>query len=138
MMRMPDPWQATCFSRLVRNQLIIFSLLTAATAFAQLSVSVRIGAPPPIRVERVQPRSPGPGYSWIAGYWYPAGHRYKWHDGYWTRPTYPGARWVTPRHDGERFYEGYWEGDRGQVGHDHRWDRGRKPDRDYNRHDERR
>jgi hypothetical protein len=30
------------------------------------------------------------------------------------------------------FYEGYWEGDRGKYGHDHRWDRGR--DRDYNRH----
>lgn len=87
---------------------------------------------------RVQPRSPGADYAWIGGYWYPVGHRYKWHDGYWTRPAYSGARWVEPRHDGQRFYEGYWDGaDRGQVSHDHRWDRGRDHKRDFNRDNDR-
>jgi hypothetical protein len=107
-------------------------LLAAAAAFGQLSVGIRIGAPPPIRV-RVQPRSPGADYVWIGGYWYPAGNHYAWHDGYWTRPAYNGARWVEPRHDGERYYAGYWDGEHGQVGHDHRWDKNRDKNRDYNR-----
>ena len=72
---------------------------------------------------------------WVEGYWYPVGNRYKWHDGYWTRPPYAGARWIGPHHDGERFYEGYWESDRGRYEHDHRWDRDR--DRDYDRGRER-
>jgi hypothetical protein len=118
----------------VKTKLIVMmTLLAAGTAFAQFSVGVRIGAPPPVRVLRVQPRSPGAGYGWVTGYWYPVGNHYKWHEGYWTRPAYPSVHWVAPRHDGQRFYEGYWDGDRGQLGHDHRWDRGRDHDRDYNR-----
>jgi hypothetical protein len=99
---------------------------------------VRIGSPPPPRVVRVQPRSPGTDYVWIAGYWYPVGNHYKWHDGYYTRPAYNGAHWVEPRHDGQQYYQGYWEGDRGQVAHDHRWDKRSDRNRDYNReHDHR-
>ena len=113
-------------------------LLAAGAVFAQFSVGVRIGAPPPVRVVRVQPRSPGADYSWVGGYWYPVGNRYKWHDGYWTRPVFSGARWVQPRHDGERFYEGYWDGDRGRVAHDHRWDRGKDRNRDFSRDQDRR
>lgn len=116
----------------MKIKLIALTLLASGAAFAQLSIGVRIGAPPPVRVVRVQPRSPGADYSWIAGYWYPVGNHYKWHDGYWTRPAYGGARWVEPRHDGERFYDGYWDGDHGQVAHDHRWDRDRGHNRDYN------
>jgi hypothetical protein len=40
---------------------------------------------------------------------------------------------VEPRHDGERYYEGYWDGNRGHVAHDHRSDRNRA-NRDY-KHD---
>jgi hypothetical protein len=112
----------------------VMGLLVVGAAFGQISIGVRIGAPPPMRVMRVQPRSPGSGFAWIDGYWYPVGSRYKWHDGYWTRPAYEGAHWVAPRHDGQRFYEGYWEGEgRGQTRHDHRWDKGRDHNRDYNR-----
>lgn len=116
----------------MKTKLITLLLVTVGAVLAQLSVGVRIGAPPPVRVLRVQPPSPGPGYSWITGYWYPVGGRYRWHDGYWTRPAYEGARWVEPHHDGERFFEGYWDGDRGHVAHDHHSDRGH--DRDY-KHD---
>jgi hypothetical protein len=98
---------------------------------AQVSIGVRIGPPPAPRVVRVQPPRPGPDYIWVDGYWYALGNRYQWHDGYWTRPPYAGARWMMPHHDGERFYEGYWEGDRGRRDHDHRWDHDR--DRDYDR-----
>lgn len=116
----------------VKTKLLGLLLLAASAAFAQLSVGIRIGAPPPVRVVRVQPRSPGAEYSWIAGYWYPVNNHYSWHEGYWTRPAYSGARWVEPHHDGESYYAGYWDGDRGQVAHDHRWDKGRGHNRDYN------
>jgi hypothetical protein len=100
---------------------------------AQISVGVRIGTPPAPRVVRVQPRSPGAGYVWVDGYWYPNGRRYAWHDGYWTRPPYASARWIGPRYEGGMFYQGYWDGDRGRNDHDHRWDRDRN-NRDYNRY----
>jgi hypothetical protein len=116
----------------VKTKLIVLTLFAAGAVFAQFAVGVRIGAPPPERVIRVQPRSPGEGYSFVSGYWYPVGNHYKWHDGYWTRPAYSGARWVAPRHDGERYYNGYWDGDHGQVGHDHSWDRDHN-NRDFNR-----
>jgi hypothetical protein len=106
-------------------------------ARAQVSLGIRIGDPPPPRVIRERPRSPGPEYVWVDGYWYPVGHHYKWHSGYWTRPPYEGAHWVGPRHEGEMFYNGYWEGDRGRYDHDHRWDRDRDRDRDrYRDHDD--
>ena len=117
----------------MKSKLVVLTLLAAGAMFAQFSIGVRIGPPPPVRVMRVQPRSPGEGYIWIGGYWYPNGGRYRWHDGYWTRPAYAGARWIEPHHDGQQYYAGYWEGDRGRVDHDHRWDRGRDHNRDGDR-----
>ena len=99
------------------------------TARGQISVGIQIGAPPPPRVVAVVPVRPGPDFVWVEGYWYPVGHHYKWHQGYWTRPPYEGARWIGPHHDGERYFAGYWEGDHGQVEHDHRWDH--HHDRDF-------
>ena len=101
---------------------------------AQIGIGVRIGPPPPPRVIRVQPARPGPDYIWVDGYWYADGSRYRWHDGYWTRPPYGGARWIGPRYEGNQFYGGYWDGDRGRFEHDHRWDRDRRY-RDYRDHD---
>lgn len=116
----------------MKTKLLVLALLAAGTVCAQVSVGFRIGPPPPVRVLRVQPRSPGVGYSWVDGYWYPQGRRYKWHGGYWTRPVYGGASWVGPRYDGGQYYAGYWGGERGRVDHDHRWDRNRNHYRDYN------
>src|ERR1039458_4908120 len=114
----------------MKTALLAMALLVAGSAFgAQISLGIRIGPPPRPRVVRVQPRRPGPGFVWIGGYWYPAGGRYRWHGGYWSRPPYAGARWIGPRHDGQQFFAGYWEGDRGRFEHDHRWDRDRN--RDY-------
>ncbi len=53
--------------------------------------------------------------------------------GYWTRPPYLGARWVAPRYERGEFLEGYWNGDRGRVEHDHRWDKDRDRDHDWDR-----
>src|SRR5215472_2606374 len=105
----------------------------AASAFGQISIGVQIGAPPPPRVVRVLPRSPGPEFAWVAGYWYPVGNHYKWHDGYWTRPAYPAAHWIAPRYEGGRYFARFWDGDHGRREHDHHWDHDR--DRDYRNHD---
>ena len=116
--------------RLLRTVAVSALLLTPASAYAQVSFSVRIGEPPAPRVYRVPPR-PGPGYVWVEGYWYPQGSHYRWHDGYWTRPPYEGAYWVAPYHVDGRYYGGEWEGSRGNIAHDHRSDRDR--DRDERR-----
>ena len=106
-------------------------LAAAGTANAQkTSIGIRIGQPPPPRAYRIPPQ-PGLDYEWIEGYQYPEGGRYRWHDGYWTRPPYQGAYWVVPYHVGGRYYAGRWEGARGIVAHNHRWDRGKG--RDENR-----
>jgi hypothetical protein len=121
-------------NRFTKTVLIVAMVLGGVSALAaQISIGVRIGPPPPPRVVRIVPDRPGPEFIWIEGYWYPVGNHYRWHQGYWSRPPYEGARWVGPRHDGERFYEGYWEGERGRVGHDHRWDKDH--DRDFRDHD---
>jgi WXXGXW repeat (2 copies) len=106
---------------------------------AQVSVGIQIGPPPPPRVYRVHPLAPGPDYIWLDGYWYADGRRWRWHDGYWTRAPYAGARWIAPRYESSRFFNGYWEGDRGRFEHDHRWDRDRRErdhrwERDHDRH----
>ena len=94
---------------------------------ALISVGVRIGEPPPPRMY-VVPRQPGPDYVWVEGYWYTQGSRYLWHDGYWTRPPYEDAYWVAPYYVGGRYFVGHWEGRRGSIVHDHRWDRGAQRD----------
>src|SRR5438067_682315 len=94
-------------------------LFAGVPAFAaQLSIGIRIGPPPRPRVVRVLPRRPGPEFIWIEGYWYPEGRVYRWHDGYWTRSPYARAHWVAPRHDGEQYFVGYWDGNQGRYEHD--------------------
>jgi len=117
----------------MKTKLLALAVLAAGLACAQISLGIHIGPPPAERAQRVQPRSPGAGYTWVAGYWYPVGSRYIWHAGYWTRPPYEGAHWVAPRHDGQQYFEGTWDGDRGQVAHDHGWDKDKAHNRDYNR-----
>ena len=119
----------------IRTTVLAVFLLAGGSVFGA-QISITIGPPPPPPVVHVLPPRPGPEFVWVDGYWYPVGEHYRWHEGYWTRPPYPGAHWVEPRHDGQqRYFEGYWEGDRGRVEHDHRWDHER--DRDADHHQER-
>ena len=115
----------------MEKKLLVLMLLVGGLAFSQVSIGIRIGAPPPPRVVRVLPPSPGPEFTWME--WYPVGNHYKGHAGYWTRPPYPSARWVAPHHDGERYFNGYWDGDRGRREHDHHWDH--EHGRDFRDHD---
>jgi hypothetical protein len=102
--------------------LSVLPLVVVSVLNAQASMGVRIGPPPPTPVLNVMPQRPDLKFVWVRGYWYPVRRHYRWHEGYWTEPPYEGACWVAPRHDGERFFVGYWDGDRGPVAHDHRWD----------------
>lgn len=113
---------------LLRTLAVSALLLAPATAaHAQISFGIHIGQPPAPRAYRV-PRQPAPDYVWVEGYWYPQGSRYSWHNGYWTRPPYEGAYWVDPYYVGGQYYSGQWEGSRGNLSHNHRWDRGRQRD----------
>jgi hypothetical protein len=112
------------------KKLLAALILTAGIGAAQFSVGIHIGEPPRPRVIRVRPNSPGAGYSWVDGYWYPQGNRYSWHQGYWTRPPYEGSQWMAPRYESGMYYQGYWNGNNRQVEHNHQWDRNRRQ-RDY-------
>ena len=52
--------------------------------------------------------SPGLGFTWIDGYYYPSGGHYAWRQGYWTRPPHRGAVWVAPRWERGHYHEGRW------------------------------
>jgi hypothetical protein len=117
---------------LLKLSAVLGLLLFASPAHAQVSFGFSIGTPPPApRAYRVAPR-PGPDYEWVEGYWYPNGKRWAWHDGYWSRPPYAGSAWVQPYWQGGRYFEGYWSTPRGDIRHDHKWDRDHNR-RDYNR-----
>src|SRR5579859_5541570 len=96
--------------------LILLVLVAGGSLFAGPHVFIGFGVPAPVAVygppppvvAYAAPPCPGPGYSWVSGYWYPSGPRYLWRAGYWTRPPYVGARWVAPRYYGRRYYGGYW------------------------------
>ena len=97
-------------------------LVPASAAHAQVSIGIRIGDPPAPRAYRVPPR-PNATAEWVEGYSYPQGKNYKWHDGYWTQPPYKGASWAAPYNSGGQYFAGQWEGNGGNVAHDHRSDR---------------
>ena len=127
----------------MKLKLLAALLLAGGCMFAvDFGIGIRIGPPPPPRVVAVRPPIPGPDFFWVDGYWYPVNGRYVWHEGYWTRPPYAGAHWIAPHHENGEYFQGYWEGDRGRVAHEHRWDRehdrdyGRFHDHDADRHDD--
>ena len=112
----------------MKAKLLILMALASASAFAasRFSIGVNIGgypgyypgsyypggyyvaAPPPPAPVYYAPPSPGPGFAWVSGYYYPAGARYQWRSGYWARPPYAGAVWVGPRYAGRHYYGGHW------------------------------
>ena len=100
----------------MKTKLFSLILLAAGSLFAETHWSIGIGVgtpyyyapPPPPAVVYTAP-CPGPEYTWIPGYYYPAGSGYSWHAGFWSRPPYAGAYWVGPRYYEHRYYPGYWE-----------------------------
>ncbi len=98
----------------MKTKLLMLVMLAAGSLCAATRFSVGVGvgvplyAPPAPVVAYAQPAAPGPGYTWVAGYWYPAAGRYAWRSGYWAARPYTGAYWVAPRYYGGRYYAGYW------------------------------
>ncbi|MBI3668035.1 MAG: hypothetical protein HY236_17690 [Acidobacteria bacterium] len=102
----------------MKTKLLVLLLQAGSSLFAGTHVFVGVGVggygyghyapPPPPPVVAYAPPCPGPGYTWVAGYWYPVGPRYYRHAGYWTRPPYAGAYWAAPRHHRGRYYGGSW------------------------------
>ena len=111
----------------MKAKLLAVMLLAGGSLFAETRFSIGIGIgtpgyyapPPPPVVAYAPPPCPGPGYTWVAGYWYPVGPHYIWHAGYWARPPYARGYWVAPRYYEHRYYPGYWERRERHGGHDH-------------------
>ena len=92
----------------MRTVLLAAMLLAAvSTIDAQVSIGITIGPPPPPRVVRVLPESPGPEFVWVPGYWNWVGGRWVWVEGHWERPPHPHAVWVGPVVD-FRLHRGHW------------------------------
>jgi hypothetical protein len=112
----------------MKGKLLALMLLAGGTMFAGSRVFFGVGigvaapppvayyapppvayyAPPPPPVAAYIPPYPGPGYSWVTGYWYPVGPRWVWRAGFWTRPPYGRGTWIAPRYTGRQFFGGYW------------------------------
>lgn len=105
----------------MKSKLLALVLLAAGTAFgARVGFGFRVGvglpypgyyAPPPVVAPYAYAPygvAPGPGYAWVAPYYYPVGAGWGFRAGYWARPPYAGARWVAPRYAGGRYFAGGW------------------------------
>ena len=108
-------------------------------AYAQVSINIEIGVPPPVPVYEVVP-APRPGYVWAPGYWDYRGHNHVWVKGRWVRER-PGYVYFAPqwRHDRGRWHlqREYWGpaerhvnrgGDRDRDGIPNSYDRDRDGD----------
>ena len=91
-------------AKLIAGFLLAGSCLFAAPRIT-IGVGVGLGAPVPAygyyapvpayaAPAYVPPPAPGPGYTWVAGYWYGAGPNRVWRPGYWATPrtVYFGPR----------------------------------------------
>jgi len=87
---------------------LCLAALTSGCAGTRVYGGGYLGAPPPPPAGYYRGPSPGAGYLWIDGYYYPSGSRYVWRPGYWSRPPHRGAIWVAPRYDGGRYRPGRW------------------------------
>jgi hypothetical protein len=85
-------------------------LIVTTSAFAGVTISVRIG--PPALPVYTQPPCPGDGYIWTPGYWAYGPGGYYWVPGTWVEPPTVGVLW-TPGYWGWQegvyvWHAGYW------------------------------
>lgn len=101
----------------MKTKLLALFLLAGSSMFAGVFVGVRIGvpvrgyyvaSPPPAPVVAYATPCPGPGYTWVRGFWYPVGPHWYWRAGYWAPRPFAGAYWVPPRYHRHHYYAGYW------------------------------
>jgi hypothetical protein len=95
----------------MKKKLAALMLLAGGAMFAQtrFSVGVSVGsnrgyyAPAPAYATATPP-CPGPGYTWVNGYWSQDYGRRNWVAGYWRAPARVAPRFVG--HDHDRFDRG--------------------------------
>ncbi len=90
----------------------LFLLCFSASSYAQVSIGISVGYPPPPLPVYEQPICPEEGYLWTPGYWAWDGDDYFWVPGTWVLAPEPGFFW-TPAYWGWGgsvfvFHEGYW------------------------------
>jgi hypothetical protein len=95
--------------RLLPTLSVAMVLAAGALVSAQVSIGIKIGAPPPPRAYKVPPQR-NPNQEWVEGRWEPQGSKYKWHNGQWVTPPRSGAYWQEPYYDNGRYYKGSWQG----------------------------
>ena len=83
----------------MKKKLIALVLLAGSSAFAQSRFSIGVGISAPVVASR--PFYPGPGYTWVDGYYDPYG---AWINGYWAPPV--ASFGFAPRYDNQ-FYGGF-------------------------------
>ncbi|MFO0559633.1 MAG: hypothetical protein U0269_16565 [Polyangiales bacterium] len=98
---------------------VLAAVLASATdASAQVTVNTQLGATvqvaPPAAITEAQTPSPGPGYTWVAGFWSWNGSQYAWTAGHWEQPPASAQGWEPPQWErqgnGHRFRPGRWRG----------------------------
>src|SRR5437899_10115079 len=90
----------------------LFLLCLSTSSYAQVSIGIAVGYPPPPLPVYEQPICPEEGYIWTPGYWAWDGDDYFWVPGTWVLAPQPGFFW-TPAYWGWTgavfvFHEGYW------------------------------
>ena len=106
----------------MKKAIAVMMILAGSLAAApRVTFGIGFGAPAPVAV--VRPACPGPGYTfingyyapngvWVAGYWTWNNNQYLWVAGHWQIPPQANSVWVPPHWQPEggafRFYEGYW------------------------------
>jgi len=125
------------------------AMLAGASMFAQPRVSIGVGIgggyaqggyAPAYVAQRGMPPCPGPGYSWVDGYWsHDRGHR-SWMAGYWQRQPRYEQRYRDDRRDFDRdrnsdrnrsFGNGYQNGNPYQNGNAYQNGNGRQTGAGY-------
>jgi hypothetical protein len=89
----------------MKTKLLAMMLLAGGSIFAQTRFSIGLGfgsqgagfyQAPPAYAANIPP-CPGPGYTWVNGYWSNDYGREVWVNGYWNAPVFTG--YVAPRFD---------------------------------------
>ena len=102
----------------MKTKLLAMMLLAGGAMFAQPRFSVGIGfnqAPP--AYASIIPPCPGPGYTWVDGYWSQNYGQPVWIAGYWSAPAFTASFGFAPRFD-DHFHGGF-DRDRNFNGRDH-------------------
>jgi len=84
----------------MKTKLLAMMLLAGGSMFAQTRFSVGIGfnQPAPVYASNIPP-CPGPGYTWVDGYWSQNYGQPVWIAGYWSAPVFSASFGFAPRFD---------------------------------------